>query len=87
MSLPLQKGIRLLRRLRPLSCTLACSRPDLRVKQLQSSSVPYGNVLAAVSLPALRRVGRERTLIAETSRRGTYPPVPFWSSVSAISLV
>ncbi len=50
MSIPLQDGIWLLRRLRPLSCTLAFSRP-FRVKQLQSSPVPHERVLATGSCP------------------------------------
>jgi hypothetical protein len=45
MSSPLQAGLWLLRRLRPLSCTLAFSRP-LRAWQCQSSSIPNENVLA-----------------------------------------
>ena len=55
LSSPLQVGIWLLRRLRPLSHTLAFSRP-LWVRWLQSSPIPFRSVLAILSLPALRRV-------------------------------
>ena len=71
MSIPLQDSIWLLRRLRPLSCTLAFSRP-LRVKQFQSSPVPRGRVRATRSLPALRRVSRERTLTEVEAVRHTH---------------
>jgi hypothetical protein len=46
LSIPLQHGLWLLRRLRPLSCTLAFSRPHFGVKPCQSSSVPPEPVLA-----------------------------------------
>jgi len=45
LSAPLQRGIWLLRCLRPLSCALAFSRP-CRVKQCQSSSVPKSKIRA-----------------------------------------
>ena len=45
MSLPLQQGIRLLRRLRPLSRMLAFSHP-FRVKQFESSLISYREVRA-----------------------------------------
>jgi len=61
VSTPLQDGFWLLCCLRPLSCTLAFSRP-FRVKQLQSSPVPRGRVRATRSLPARRRMSRGRTL-------------------------
>jgi len=56
MSVPLQRGFGLLRRLRPLSRTLAFSRP-LWVKRLQSSPIPVESVLATRSMSAIRRVG------------------------------
>jgi len=61
LSNPLQIGMWLLRRLRPLSCTPAFSLP-VRVKQFQSSPVPRGHVRATRSLPAIRRVYHGRTL-------------------------
>ena len=55
MSVPLQNGFGLLRRLRPLSRTLAFSRP-FRVKRLQSSPIPVESVLATRSMSTIRRV-------------------------------
>ena len=61
LSIPLQDGLWLLCCLRPLSCTLAFSRP-FRARQYQSSPVPRGRVRATRSLPVIRRVFRGRTL-------------------------
>src|SRR5712692_10290634 len=44
----LQRGLWLLRRLRPLCCTLAFSRP-FRARQCESSSIPSENVVATRS--------------------------------------
>jgi len=43
-----------------------------RVKQFQSSPVPYGRVRATLSLPALRRVSRGRTLTEVETVRHTH---------------
>ncbi len=76
MSIPLQGGIRLLRRLRPLSCTLAFSRP-FRVKQLQSSSVPKRKMLATCS--CLLYAGRSLEQLQSVVSPDWTPVVPFWA--------
>jgi hypothetical protein len=84
MSSPLQRGVRLLRRLRPLSRVLAFSHP-FQVKRYQSPQFRV-NVLsrsvAACFTPGVRV--RYPSLICE--QRGT-DTFPFGPSVSAISLV
>ncbi len=54
MSIPLQDGIRLLRRLRPLCRTLAFSRL-FRVKRFESSPIPSQEVVVTLSSPSIRR--------------------------------
>ena len=48
MSLPLQQGVRLLYRLRPLSRMLAFSHP-FQVKRFESSLISYREVIATRS--------------------------------------
>ncbi len=77
LSSPLQVGIWLLRHLRPLSHTLAFSRP-LWVRWLQSSPIPSGSVLAILSLPALRRVFGD--MLPLESLKAAIPP---WDNPSS----
>src|SRR5216684_5637580 len=77
MSLPLQQSVRLLRRLRPLCHTLACSRPlagqgGLRVPQFQSRKLRVPR-----SMPALRRVDQRQHVRAMPKRHT--PHHPFWA--------
>ena len=81
MSNPLQIGIWLLRRLRPLFCTLAFSRPDVR-----SSSFRVPQFRMHVLLQPLACLLYAGCLVEEPSlmckQRGTHT-VTVWSSVSA----
>ena len=75
VSAPLQRGVWLLRCLRPLSCALAFSHP-CRVKQCQSSSVPKSKIHAAGS--CLLYAGRPlEQLPSDVSAEGTAVG-PFW---------
>ena len=64
LSWPLQPGVWLLRRLRPLSRTLAFWRL-LRARRCERSLISYREVLATLSLPALRRADTGVALIGQ----------------------
>src|SRR6266702_7375372 len=79
--MPLQRGLWLLRRLRPLSCTLAFSRP---VAGSSSGRVPqfrvdvFAQPLAARYTPGVSWENPDGCVSREAPT-----PSPFWSSVSA----
>ncbi len=80
MSFPLQEGVRLLRCLRPLFHTLACSRPFVGVKWLESSPVPVGKLIVPGS--CLLYAGWIGDNMYTQCRNGTPPTVPFGPGVT-----
>ena len=68
LSWPLQPGVRLLRRLRPLSRTLAFSRL-LRARRYERSLISYREVIATLSMPALRRADDGVALIGQRTQQ------------------
>ena len=83
MSGPLQTSVGLLRRLRPLSRTLAFSRPNW-VERLQSSPVPFEAMI--VSRSSLLYAGWSKETALNTSELVEATTLPFGQGVgSAIS--
>ena len=70
VSWPLQPGVWLLRRLCPLSRPLAFSRL-LRVKRCERSLISHREVIATLSMPAVRRAGNEVVLIGLETQRAS----------------
>ena len=68
LSWPLQPGVWLLRRLRPLSRTLAFSRL-LRARRCERSLISYREVIATLSMPALRRADDGVALIGQRTQQ------------------
>jgi len=79
MSLPLQQGVGLLRRLRPLSRTLAFSRL-FRGKRCESSLIPRENVVAPRSCLLYAGWSSETVLHAGLVMKATTAPVWLWHS-------
>jgi hypothetical protein len=68
LSWPLQPGVWLLRRLRPLSRTLAVARL-LRARRCERSLISYREGIATLSMPALRRADDGVVLIGQRTQR------------------
>ena len=75
MSTPLQGGIWLLRRLRPLSRVLACSHP-VWARRCQSSLIPVADVRAPRS--CLLDAGWRSEAVRTAGTRRTATTLPFW---------
>ena len=76
LSGPLQPGVWLLRRLRPLSRTLALSRPTPWVKRYESSPVPIVDVIAIRSCPLYTGCTMESSW--SVPKPGQAGIIPFW---------